>query len=190
MRKPQPDKSVSQRQVTQPDPIGLILLDSLFKPLYINRTARSVLCYPEPTGGNSLDELDLSRKLSLLVERCAKCNEPPSSLISGRRRYLCRTLLLHIEALPDSPQSAIILERISNRNDHVQRLAEDFKLTTREREVLLLVAEGLSSKDIAPRMGISQHTVRAFIHSIMIKFRVTTRSGIVGKLAAVFKSKL
>jgi DNA-binding CsgD family transcriptional regulator len=67
-------------------------------------------------------------------------------------------------------------------------LVQQFKLTPREREALLLVAEGLTSKEIACRMNISTHTVRAFLHLIMIKLGVSTRSGIVGKVNGTFKA--
>jgi DNA-binding CsgD family transcriptional regulator len=37
-------------------------------------------------------------------------------------------------------------------------------------------------------MNISPHTVRAFLHLIMIKLGVSTRSGIVGKVNGTFKA--
>jgi DNA-binding CsgD family transcriptional regulator len=55
-------------------------------------------------------------------------------------------------------------------------------LTPREREALILLTEGLTSKEIAQRMNISAHTVKGFVHLIMLKLGVTTRSGIVGKI--------
>jgi DNA-binding CsgD family transcriptional regulator len=87
------------------------------------------------------------------------------------------------------PHSAILLERTSRRNDHLRRLVQQFKLTPREREALLLLAEGLTSKEIACRMNISPHTVRAFLHLIMIKLGVSTRSGIVGKVNGTFNAE-
>lgn len=45
-------------------------------------------------------------------------------------------------------------------------------LTTREREVLQLLAEGLTSKEIAPRMGIAVSTVETYRRQIMTKLDV------------------
>ena len=42
--------------------------------------------------------------------------------------------------------------------------------------------QGLTSKEIAQRMGISPYTVKTYVKLVMIKLGVTTRSGIVGKL--------
>ena len=60
---------------------------------------------------------------------------------------------------------------------------EQFKLTARERQTLHFLVLGLTNKDIAQRMNISPHTVKAFLRAIMIKTGSSTRSGIVGKCA-------
>jgi NarL family two-component system response regulator YdfI len=49
-------------------------------------------------------------------------------------------------------------------------------LTSREREVLELLAEGLSNKEIAWRMKISEHTVKFHVASIFAKLGVSTRT--------------
>jgi DNA-binding NarL/FixJ family response regulator len=50
------------------------------------------------------------------------------------------------------------------------------KLTSRERMVLLLLREGMPNKIIAHRLGISQSTVKAHIHSIMTKLHARNRT--------------
>jgi DNA-binding NarL/FixJ family response regulator len=49
-------------------------------------------------------------------------------------------------------------------------------LTPREREVLEMLAEGLSNKEIAWRMKISEHTVKFHIASIFGKLGASTRT--------------
>lgn len=49
-------------------------------------------------------------------------------------------------------------------------------LTPREREVLDMLAEGLSNKEIAWRMKISEHTVKSHVASIFAKLNVSTRT--------------
>jgi DNA-binding CsgD family transcriptional regulator len=83
----------------------------------------------------------------------------------------------------DSQSSlAVFLERGSSGSIPMAQVAEKFKLTTREQEVLQFLSEGgLTTKEIAARIGISPNTVKAFLHLIMLKMGVTTRSGILGK---------
>lgn len=54
------------------------------------------------------------------------------------------------------------------------RLVE--KLTTRELQVLRMVAEGLGNKEIAGHLGISDHTAKFHVASILAKLRAQTRT--------------
>jgi DNA-binding NarL/FixJ family response regulator len=49
------------------------------------------------------------------------------------------------------------------------------RLTEREREVLVLVAEGLSNADIAARMHLSTGTVKDHVSAILTKLEVSGR---------------
>ncbi len=54
--------------------------------------------------------------------------------------------------------------------------SEDSPLTDREREVLIGVAQGERSKEIAARLGITERTVKAHLASIYNKFGVDSRA--------------
>jgi len=56
-------------------------------------------------------------------------------------------------------------------------------LTPRETEVLRLLAEGLSNKTIASRLGISDHTAKYHINAIMSKLGARTRTEAVARAA-------
>jgi ATP/maltotriose-dependent transcriptional regulator MalT len=49
-------------------------------------------------------------------------------------------------------------------------------LTTRERDVLALVADGLPNREIASALAISEHTVKFHLASIFGKLGVSTRT--------------
>jgi DNA-binding CsgD family transcriptional regulator len=55
-----------------------------------------------------------------------------------------------------------------------ERLIEE--LTAREREVLALVADGHPNREIATRLGISDHTVKFHLASLFGKLGVSTRT--------------
>ena len=54
-------------------------------------------------------------------------------------------------------------------------------LSSRELEVLAMLAEGLGNKDIAARLKISEHTVKFHVSSILGKLRATTRGEAVAR---------
>ena len=52
---------------------------------------------------------------------------------------------------------------------------ESVRMTKREREVINLIAEGLSNKEIASRLHIATHTVKSHVRNIMEKLTLHTR---------------
>jgi DNA-binding NarL/FixJ family response regulator len=72
------------------------------------------------------------------------------------------------------------IEELSSAQPAVGRLEtggpEIDALTPREREVLEMLASGLSNKEIAWRMKISEHTVKFHVASIFAKLDVSTRT--------------
>jgi DNA-binding NarL/FixJ family response regulator len=68
---------------------------------------------------------------------------------------------------PDDSEGAV-------RTHHANTLAAP--LTPREREVLALLAEGLANKAIAPRLGITEHTVKAHVAAIYDKLHAGNRA--------------
>jgi DNA-binding NarL/FixJ family response regulator len=75
------------------------------------------------------------------------------------------------------------LARLNERADaavvslHAEKAAEqDAALTPREIQVLTLLAEGASNKSIALRLGISVHTVKFHVASLLDKFEAIGRT--------------
>ena len=63
------------------------------------------------------------------------------------------------------------------------RLAE-LGLTRREREVITLVAQGLSNREIAARLVVAQRTAEGHVENILSKLGFTSRAQVAGWLAA------
>lgn len=63
--------------------------------------------------------------------------------------------------------------------DHAQRHPPAARragaMTRREREVVGLLGEGLSNKEIAARLGVGLHTVKSHVHNVLDKLALHTR---------------
>ena len=55
------------------------------------------------------------------------------------------------------------------------RAVEAVRMTRREREVIDLIGEGLSNKELAQRLNIATHTVKSHVRNVMEKLALHTR---------------
>jgi DNA-binding NarL/FixJ family response regulator len=55
------------------------------------------------------------------------------------------------------------------------KVLEAVRMTPREREVIDLIGEGLSNKEIAQRLNIATHTVKSHVRNVMEKLALHTR---------------
>jgi DNA-binding NarL/FixJ family response regulator len=78
--------------------------------------------------------------------------------------------------LPCSPQTAaILLRRIAQLAAERRRVTVTARLTPREREIVRLIDDGLSNKEIAGRLHIELATVKNHVHNILEKLQVHGR---------------
>jgi DNA-binding NarL/FixJ family response regulator len=56
-----------------------------------------------------------------------------------------------------------------------EQVLEDVRMTRRERQVIELIGEGLSNKEIAQRLNIAAHTVKSHVRNVMEKLALHTR---------------
>jgi DNA-binding CsgD family transcriptional regulator len=154
-------------------------------PIVVNRVAVEVLGYPQkPEPAKRVDEFVLGKIRSTLLARTGTDDSPfVAQFRSGKRLYSCRAFRVGSEVKGYQPTAiAVLLERGAAGSAYsAARVAEKYRLTSREQQLLPYLLEGLTSKQIAERMTISTNTVKAFLRLIMIKMSVSTRAGIVGK---------
>jgi len=67
-----------------------------------------------------------------------------------------------------------IIEKVAGEGK-VGGLVESVRMTKREREVIELIAEGFSNKEIAQRLNIATYTVKSHVHNILDKLALHTR---------------
>jgi len=161
---------------------GFLLLNSAMNPILVNRVATEILSYPQkPETQKNLDEFLAGKISSTLFSRSSCGPALVAKFQSGRRFYQCRAYRVNALANGDSQASVAVLLERGSRGSSLVEVSERFHLTAREQEVVQYLFEGLTTKEIAMRLQISPHTVKAFLRLIMVKMEVSTRSGIVGK---------
>lgn len=83
----------------------------------------------------------------------------------GRRPVSASTILANL------PGERVVLHLLRNGDVEREVRAEDVSLTSRQREVLSLLAEGVPAKVIARRLGIAETTARNHIQAILGELR-------------------
>ena len=63
-------------------------------------------------------------------------------------------------------------------------------LSSRERDVALLVAKGFGNQGIAAELHVSEHTVRAHVSRVLAAFGVASRAAVAAQLAGILATEL
>lgn len=170
-----------------PSQSGFLLLDSSLNPLASNSEAIQILSFPSKPDRIKQVNTFLSDRIrtALVDHRSQETLGFVKEYKSGRRRYVCRSFQIDCDVRYNPrPSVAVLLERASSGDLVLDEISTQFDLTQRERETVELLLQGLTSKEIANRMGISPNTVKAFLRLVMVKMGVSTRSGIVGRIVS------
>jgi NarL family two-component system response regulator YdfI len=134
----------------------------------------------------SLSESDLSSDAAIIL----LANHPPPGWCAEALRAGVRAVLPS-DVLPGQLAAALqaaaaglvvmhpaeiqsVFPAVTPASQHLGELAEP--LTRREREVLQMLAGGLGNKEIASRLGISDHTVKFHVASILGKLGASSRT--------------
>ncbi len=164
---------------------GFILVDSDLEPIVFNSAALQILAYPAVSDqvqeqNTFLKDKIRSRLLQVNGDGKVKCGK---EYRSGIRRYQVRAFRCGAREADERKRCiAILLERQVSFKSFLDETLQPFHLTPRESQTVLLLVEGLTSKEIAGRLNISTNTVKAFLRLVMVKMNVSTRSGIVGRI--------
>lgn len=78
------------------------------------------------------------------------------------------------ESAFDSHAAAVVVRTLARRS-----APDGVTLTAREKEILQLVAQGLSNREIGARLYISETTVKFHVHNVMEKMKVRRRAELV-----------
>jgi DNA-binding NarL/FixJ family response regulator len=104
------------------------------------------------------------------------------ALKKGAQGYLLKNLnpndwleYLHALLTDEAPMPREVARRILNEFNQISCSIQRNVLTAREQELLTLVAKGLSNKEIAVKLTISEYTVKNHLKNIMQKLHLSNR---------------
>jgi DNA-binding CsgD family transcriptional regulator len=78
-------------------------------------------------------------------------------------------------ALGCSTRAAALAEHCGARTSALRQSGEPLPLTDREREIVMWIGAGLSSREIAERLTLSVRTVESHVYRAMLKTGTTSR---------------
>jgi DNA-binding CsgD family transcriptional regulator len=161
---------------------GLLFLGPQKDLIASNAEAIRILYYPDkPDKGRQLSAL-VADRIPMNLLRTTSPGRAMVEFLSGRRRYICTVHNLDVPR-GNKTTVAILLERVPSTEVTVYGICNRYNLTTREREAMGCLLRGLTSKEIGQEMSISPNTVKAFLRSAMMKMGVSTRAGLIGRIA-------
>jgi DNA-binding NarL/FixJ family response regulator len=116
--------------------------------------------------GANADATDISRALFVGADGYVDKNIDPIEFLQSLRRAADHEMVL---AGPASGSVGRIADGIDRRRD------VEYRLTVREREVLVVAAEGLTAREIASRLGVRERTITTHLARIYGKLGVGSR---------------
>jgi LuxR family maltose regulon positive regulatory protein len=141
--------------------------------------------------GMLLARAEIAEQLEGTTEACALFREALAigasrgyvRIFLERARDLARTVaVVNAEPLDGNAQAEVRTMLASMRERGAPRtLSESTLLSPREAQVLSFMPQGLTSKEIALRLGVTENTVKGYRRTLFEKLGVTSRSQAIGK---------
>lgn len=95
--------------------------------------------------------------------------------------YSLRPFLINERAKEDGESHVLILieKVVERRKIDVENARREFQLTRREGEVVRLICDGITNREISEKIFISENTVKVHIKNIMKKMKAYSRNEII-----------
>lgn len=104
---------------------------------------------------------------------------------SGERPYAFRAFLLDNQPQGRDPFIAVLLEEIKPSRLDLRKAQRLFSLSPREIEAIQSLQNGMTDKEIASVLGVTNYTAQGYLKSIRTKLGVSTRTAILHKILSL-----
>ena len=119
--------------------------------------------------GDAAQLASLSEEFEHMGDLVAAVDAAAQAALAYRRQGLRGS------ALGCSTRAAALAEQCGASTSALRQAVEPLPLTDREREIVMLIDEGLSSREIAERLTLSVRTVESHVYRAMLKTGATSR---------------
>jgi DNA-binding CsgD family transcriptional regulator len=163
---------------------GILALTAALEVVYINREAQQ-LCNELKQQERGPETPGLPQSVELAVAEADHGKESPVRLVFGEGD---RSITLQAFTVPTGDSEAhsiiiVIMERMT-RGLQQPPIDDELGFTGREKEVLNLLRQGYTNKEIAAELGISLQTVKKHVSSILLKSRKSNRTSMLAGILA------
>ena len=170
---------------------GILVFSGSLHLLYMNREARGLCARIIQAGSGYPATGVLPPDIAALCEEMVAAlreRPDPKDWEQGQVRRVAgdpqRPVLLRGVVIPSpgglaGARVVVLLEEIGSRKAvAAARTKERFQLTDREQTVIIYLLKGLTNKQIASRLLVTEQTVKEHLKRIMRKTHTTTRTGL------------
>ncbi|HEY5512212.1 MAG TPA: LuxR C-terminal-related transcriptional regulator [Geomonas sp.] len=172
---------------------GVLILDLEDRLLYSNSEALEMLCVLQEADGEQQvpgEVYDLCRQLRAgphgLTTASGVIRQPGADADADGMQvhYSLRALALghHGDGVDPSHVMVLMEKIIRNRRIDFEEARRKFLLSKREAEIVRLISQGLSNKEISAAIFISEFTVKDHLKNIMRKMAAGSRNEIIAAL--------
>lgn len=160
-------------------PMGLIVLNHKFSLLHHNELAKEYCM--EITQSNSVTH-SINQVVSSLMSQILNLSFNAEITLNKYTFKIVPFILPTLSGGMESVYAVYITKPIVKASLSYEKIAKDYDLTTREKDILELIVQGLNNNEIADKLFISIHTVKSHVENIFRKMKVSRRTSLLNKI--------
>ncbi len=177
---------------------GILIFDLRSKLQYINEEALTIVSSVQKSLKPKItsDELHIPKEIHDCCEKLIESIKSDKGIInitkdnkhvtdilqSNTGNYAVRAFLIEGKKKEYSHMLVLLEKTVETHSINFLMAKTEFQLTDRELELVVLLFEGFSNKDISKKLSITVHTVKDHIKNIMEKTHTTSRGEIIAIL--------